>query len=363
MSESTKRIWRVGIAGQGRSGYHIHAFWLKQASGQYRIAAVADQLPERRRDAEREFGARACADYGALIRRGGLDIFVNALPTPLHARAAIQALEAGLHVVSEKPFAATVRDADRMAAAARRAKRVLAPFQNNRLQPFFDVVQDVVRSGVLGDLVHIRSVWGGFRRRWDWQTLRCNLGGSLFNTGPHAIDQALALIGWDRTPKVFCRMDCHHELGGDADDFCSLTLYGKGLPTADILLTSCQAYPAAHLYTIGGTRGSLVADATCVQWKTYDAAKAPRPKFWTRWSVDRAYPSETLPWVEQRWELDRASRSRVRGYTLPSFPSGTQRFYDNLYDVLAGRAELLITLPQVRKQIAVIEACRRQNKS
>jgi len=363
MTKSGKPILRVGIAGQGRSGYNIHALWLKQAVRQYRIAAVADQLPERRRDAERDFGARAYADYSTMIRKGGFDLFVNALPTPLHALATIEALKAGFNVVSEKPFAGTVKDVDRMAIAAQRSHRLLAPFQNNRLQPFFDKIQEVIQSGVLGELVHIRSVWGGFGRRWDWQTLRRNLGGILFNAGPHALDQALALIGWDKTPRVFCRMTCHHELGGDADDFCSLTLHGKGMPTVDILLTSCLAYASRHLYTVGGTRGTLLANADEVIWKYYDAAKAPRQKFWKKWSVKREYPHENLPWVEKRWNLATAKKTFFTGYTLRSYQSGTQRFYDNIYAVLVNGANLLITVPQVRKQIAVIEACQRQGWS
>lgn len=360
MKKSGNPILRVGIAGQGRSGYKIHAMWLKQAVRQYRIAAVADQLPERRRDAQREFGARAYADYATMIRKGGFDLFVNALPTPLHAQASIEALKAGFDVVCEKPFAGAVKDVDRMAAAARRANRLLAPFQNNRLQPFFDKIQEVIQSGVLGEIVHIRSIWGGFSRRWDWQTLRRNLGGILFNTGPHALDQALTLIGWDKTPRVFCRMTCRHELGGDADDFCSLTLHGKNMPTVDILLTSCLAYAPRHVYTIGGTRGTLIANADEVLWKYYDAAKAPRQKFWKKWSVKREYPRENLPWIEKQWSLAENKKTFFTGYTLRSYQIGTRRFYDNIYDVLVKGAGLIITVPQVRKQIAVIEACRRQ---
>jgi len=182
----------------------------------------------------------------------------------------------------------------------------------------------------------------------------------LFNTGPHAIDQALALMGWEKKPLVFCRMACRHELGGDADDFCSLTLHGKSMPTVDILLTSCLAYAPRHVYTISGTRGTLTANADEILWKYYDAAKAPRPKFWKKWSVKREYPHENLPWIEKRWSLAENKKTFFTGYTLRSYQIGTRRFYDNIYDVLLNGARLIITVPQVRKQIAVIEACRRQ---
>lgn len=361
MKKKKGRIVTVGIAGQGRSGYSIHGVWLNQDREQFRVAAVADQLPERRKQAEAEFGARSFSDYAAMLKTGGFDLFVNALPTPLHAPATIEALRAGYDVVSEKPLAATVRDVDRMAAAARKAKRLLAPFQNNRPQPFFDKIQEVVRSGVLGEILAIRSVWSHFARRWDWQTLRRHHGGNLYNTGPHAVDQALALIGWDKTPRVFCKMACRNELGGDAEDFCMLTLHGPGMPTVEISLTLYLAYPQGDMYTIQGTRGGLTGHATELRWKYFDPKKAPKPEFWKGWSVDRQYPSETLPWIERSWKIDDALTKTSTGYTLRSFPSGVQRFYDNIHAVLTQGADLLITLPQVRKQIAVIEEAHRQN--
>ena len=77
---------RVGIAGQGRSGYGIHAEWLKKAEGLYRITAVADQLEERRTDAEMEFGAKSYPDWRDLLKAGEFDLFINALPSPLMSR-------------------------------------------------------------------------------------------------------------------------------------------------------------------------------------------------------------------------------------------------------------------------------------
>ena len=329
----------------------------------YEIAAVADLLEDRRRDGREVLGAATVADYRELFDLGGFDLFVNALPSPLHVPATIEAMEHGCHVVCEKPMAPTVADFDRMTVAAEAQGRVLAPFQNNRLQPFFDKMREVIASGVLGRILHVRSVWGGFRRRWDWQTLQRNLGGALFNTGPHAIDQALILFGSDREPDVFCRMDCNHHLGGDADDLCALTLYDprREAPTVEILLTSYQAFEDPYTYTVCGTLGTMRSGAAEVRWRWYDPEQAPRPGFWENWSVDRKYPDEQLPWSEDVWRLEEESLDQAVGYTLRSLPSGAKRFYLNVHDVLHARAEPLITTTEVRRQIAVIEECHRQN--
>jgi len=360
-TESHDTIINVGIAGQGRSGYNIHADWLKQAGDKYRIVAVADQLPERRRDAEQEFGARTYTDYTEMLAAGGFDLFVNALPTPLHVPATLQAFEQGYHVLCEKPMAPAVADFDRMTAAATKAGRILAPFQNNRHQPFFVAMQQIVASGVLGQIVQVRSVWSGFGRRWDWQTYQCNLGGCLYNTGPHAVDQALCFFPEDVTPQVFCRMGCYNELGGDANDFCVLNLFTPGGPHVEILLTHYLAYPQGDMYTVNGTRGGLTGDHSRLRWRHFDWDQAPRQETWKPWSQDRRYPHEELPWVEEEWSLDAEHAGKSVGYTLRSYQSGVQYIYDNVYGAITRGEPLLVTPSQVRRQIAVLEEAHRQN--
>ena len=347
------KVVRVGIAGQGRSGYDIHARWLRQAPGQYRIVAVADLLPRRRAQARRELGCRTYRDYAELAADRDLDLFVNATPSHLHPKAAICALRAGHHVVCEKPLAVKVRDFDAMVAASKKARRLLAPFQNSRLSPFFGKIQEVIASGVLGRILHVRINCAGFSRRWDWQTRQELWGGNLNNTGPHPLDHAVMLFG-PRTPKVFCRLESEVGSFGDADDFCALTLYGPGSPTVEVLVSSYQAYAVADAYVVNGTRGSLAGGGDGLRWRYYRPAKAPRQRLLTGWSRDRQYCREELPWQEHTWK---PPRTKHTGFELLS-----QRFYNNIHDVLTGKAKLVVTPAQVRRQIAVIEECHRQNR-
>lgn len=354
---------RVGIAGQGRSGYNIHARCLQSLPEQFDIVAVADLLEDRRRDGREVLGAEACGDYTELLDAGGFELFVNALPSPLHVPATLEALRRGLDVVCEKPMASTVADFDAMVDAARSAGRLLAPFQNNRLQPFFETIRQVIDSGVLGTLLHARSTWGGFARRWDWQTLRANLGGTLFNTGPHAIDQGLVLFGEACQPEVFCRMDCNHRLGGDADDLVSLSLYDphRRAPLVEILITQYLAFPEPYTWTVCGTTGTLKGGAEEVVWRYFDPQQAPPQTFWRDWSVNRQYPREELPWIEESWRLEEAQLKQAVGYTLKSLPSGPERFYGNIFDVLRNNAELLIRPEEVRRQIRILQIAHEQN--
>ncbi len=345
-------VIRVAVGGQGRSGYKIHSSWLHKIPERFKIVAVSDQLAERRKEAQAEFGARTYSDWKPMIKKGGFDLFVNALPTPFHVEASVTALNSGSHVVCEKPSARTVKDFDRIVAASKKNKRVFAPFQNNRLQPYFDKILEVIESGVLGKIVYIRSSWSGFSRRWDWQTLQENWGGNLLNTGPHAVDQALALFGWRRTPKVFCRMDCNNPFEGDANDHCTVTLYDprRVAPQIDIIISSYVAYSQGDTYNICGTYGGMTGGSSKLTWRYFDAEKATQHKMW-KWSVDRQYTRENLDWIEETWTPSQVEKEA----------SGQAKFYKNLFEVIRHRGKLIITPTQARKQIAVIEESHKQN--
>lgn len=362
MAGSERRVVRVGVAGLGRSGWGIHAAALRKASDRFRVVAVADQISERREQAEKELGARAYGDWREMVDAGGFDLFVDALPTPLHVPAALGAMQAGLDVVCEKPMAPTLEYFDSMVRESVRLGRLLAPFQNNRFQPFFTRMREVIDSGALGDVLHVSSHWGSFARRWDWQTYQCNYGGSLYNTGPHAVDQAVMLFGEREEPRVFCKMESRNVFGGDAEDHCLLILHGNVSPTIEIHISGYLAYPPPEMYTVSGTLGGLTGSGTQLRWKCYDPAKAPRQEVWKRWSEDRGYPREDLPWTEGSWTVDASVAAGAKsGYTLPSFEIARDLFYGNLHDVLDGRGKLQITLPQVRRQIAILEEAHRQN--
>jgi len=345
------RIVRVGILGQGRSGRNIHAAWLSQSPEQYRIVAVSDALKDRRERAEQEYGCEAYTTYRDLLKRDDIELVVNALPSHLHPQGTVDALKAGHHVVCEKPLAPTVKDFKRMAAAARQAKRVLAPFQQSRYAAHFQQILKVLRSGVLGRVVLIKISYNGFARRWDWQTLQEFRGGNLLNTGPHPMDQALCLLGWNM-PEVFCQMDRANTYG-DAEDHVKVLLHRKGLPTVDLEISSCCAYPG-DTFQVYGTRGGLTGGSSGLKWRYFKVKEAPGQRLIREPLPGPSYCREELKWREETWEPTAAQRD--------SFRSMSQAFYDHLYKVLRKGAPLFITPEQVGVQVAVMEECHRQNR-
>ncbi|UKI33228.1 MAG: hypothetical protein L6W00_07060 [Lentisphaeria bacterium] len=197
--------------------------------------------------------------------------------------------------------------------------------------------------------------WSSFARRWDWQTRQSECGGNLWNTGPHPVDQAVVLFG-EAEPQVFCRMASrHYDLGGDAENFCALTLYGAGHPTIEIQISSFLAWPQGDQYNIQGTLGGLSGGLDKLQWKYFDSSRAPKHKPWEPWSYDRQYCSENLEWQEECWHFSETP-SGAKNFQIMS-----GAFYSELYDVLRNGGTREITLAQVRRQIGIMEEAHRQN--
>lgn len=339
---------RVGIIGQGRSGYSIHADHLRRDK-RYQIVAVVDPLTDRQQQAEREFGAETYASHREMLGRRDLDLVVNASPSHLHVPISLELLEAGFNVLCEKPLAAHVADVDKLIAAAREADRLLAIYQQSRFAPYFEQVRKVINSGVLGRIVMIKVAANGFSRRWDWQTLQeCN-GGNLLNTGPHLLDQALQLFG-EGMPEIKCLMDRANTFG-DAEDHVKLLMTAKDRPTIDLEVSSCAAY-SPYTYLVYGTRGGLIASQAEANWKYYKPEQAPKQVLTREPLRDHQYCREKLKWIERKWTLPKAKAHL--------FPYMARRFYTHLYATLTQGAPLVITPEQVRRQIAVIEECHRQ---
>ncbi len=342
---------KVAVLGQGRSGSDIHVAWLRQASDQYQVVAVTDAMPERL-EAVKDLGARGYGSYQALFedRRLSIDLVVNALPSHEHPTGTIAALEAAYHVLCEKPLAPNIESFDAMMSVARKAGRHLFAFQNSRFAPAFRKLQEVLASGKLGELVHARLNWSRFARRWDWQASQRYGGGNLNNTGPHPLDQAVVLFG-ERTPKVFSKLMCHNEFG-DADNFASVTLHDQNAPLVEVVVSSFMAYSQGETYNLSCTRGGLTGGGAELRWKYFDPATAPRHEPAQGWSDQRQYNAEKLEWIEESWRDDA---------TMSEFHRMTKGVYDNVYDVLVNGAEPVVKLQQVRRQIAVLEECHRQN--
>lgn len=190
---------RVGLIGCGKVGT-IHAAALN-ALPEAELVACCDAAPERAAAFAAKYGGRAFPNVAAMLREGGVEAVVIGTPHPLHAGPAIQAAEAGVHVLVEKPLAASLADADAMIAAAKKTGVTLGVISQRRFYEPVARMKAAIDAGKIGTPalgVFIQYSWreaayylsDPWRGKWDTEG-----GGVLVNQSPHQLDILLWLMG------------------------------------------------------------------------------------------------------------------------------------------------------------------------
>lgn len=188
----------IGVIGLGEIG-QAHCEALAALPG-VRLAAIADVDADRARSTAERFGATAHTDHRRLLAQEGLEGVVVATPDQLHRDAVVDAAEAGIHVLVEKPIATTLEDADAMIAAAERAGTILSVGFTLRHFPHYERLREEVRAGRLGTII------SAFARRTNLVTQSARIGGRtgvLFFLAVHDFD-VLRWILDDEPVSVHC---------------------------------------------------------------------------------------------------------------------------------------------------------------
>lgn len=357
---------RVGVLGLGRSGYGIHLNAFRSRPDTFAVAAAADVDTARARETAGEFSCAAYSSVDELLADDSIELVIVASPNRFHAPHAIAALQAGKHVVCEKPFGLTVADVDAMTAARDEATQkagrpvVLSPFQNRRFERAFQTVREVIAGGKLGQIVHIRMAYHQFARRWDWQTLQSFGGGQLNNNGPHPVDQALVFLadqGVTNPDDIEVWADLRNTLSsGDAEDHVRLTLRVPSrpdAPTIDIEFFAACAYPQ-DTWLVLGTGGGLKGTNSSLQYRWVDWNAAPPRPVSEIPTPDRSYNKETLAWHEETVPVGDAGG----GPGAAPMTGLADQFYNGLFAALRAGEPLLITPEEVRRRIAILEKAR-----
>ena len=241
----------VGLIGYGLAGRVLHAPFLAPAG--FTLKAVATRRAEEVR-ADHPHAA-ALAEPDAVFERRDVDLVVVAAPNDVHCALAERALEAGKHVVVDKPMTMTVLEADLLIDRARQAGRLLTVVQNRRWDGDFLTARALLAAHRLGEPALFASAWDRYRpavqERWREET--AHGGGLLLDIGPHLADQALQLLGWPDWVQgdVF-----RQRAGARVDDGFSIRLAFGGV-RAVLESSSLAAAPRPRL-RIFGTEGSYV---------------------------------------------------------------------------------------------------------
>ncbi len=255
---------RFGILGCGVIGPH-HALAVAGLPDEAVLVAVADTQRERAEKLAGEYGATAYSSLEDLLRHDGLDAVCICTPSGDHAAHAVAALEAGKHVVIEKPIDVTLEAVDRVRAARRSDAQKVAVISQHRFDTSSRIVHEACTQGRFG-----RLTLGAAQVRWwrsqayydsgDWRgTWRYDGGGALMNQSIHTID----LLQWIMGPVVevtaYAGLLAHERIEVE-DTAVAIVRFANG--ALGLIEGTTAAYPGltARL-EIHGDRGSAVIDS------------------------------------------------------------------------------------------------------
>jgi predicted dehydrogenase len=199
---SDSRKIRIGIIGCGVGILHLQGF---QQDPRVDVVAIAGLDEDRCQALAKEFGVpRIYRDYQELLADPDIEAVTVAVPNVLHYPVALAALQAGKHIMVEKPLARTAEEGEKIIKAARDAKRVLGVVFNRRGRQDVQLLKHEVERGALGEIYHARAFWmrrSGIPGLGTWFTSKEMAGGGpLIDLGVHVLDMAMWVLG-NPTPR------------------------------------------------------------------------------------------------------------------------------------------------------------------
>ena len=254
---------RLGIIGLGNIGKYHADYLLNGKVHRAQLTAVADALAPL--DPWSAKGLKTFTDGVALIRSGDVDAVLIATPHYQHTTLGIAALEAGCHVMVEKPISVHKADAERLLAAHQRHPQpVFAAMFQLRTEPRYLKIRRLIQGGELGSLVRVSWIitdWfrtevyyasGGWRATWKGEG-----GGVLLNQCPHNLDILQWLCGMPARVRGFCQLGRYHHIEVE-DNVTAYLEWASG--ATGVFITSTGEAPGTNRFEICGTRGKVVLE-------------------------------------------------------------------------------------------------------
>ena len=268
--KSGDKYVRLGVIGIGNMGSEHCRTILKGTCPEIRLTAAADLRPERRAWAERTLPeAQVFADGRELIGSGACDAVLIAVPHFQHEPLTVAALEAGLHVLCEKPAAVQADRAERMIRAAEKTGKTLTFMFNQRTNCVYREMKRLLDSGEMGAIKRMSWIitdWYRTQRYYDSGSWRATWagegGGVLLNQCPHQLDLLIWLCGMPNAVTARCLEGKWHHIEVE-DDVSALLEFPNG--ATGVFVASTGDLPGTNRLEIDCEKGRLVCEEGQVQ--------------------------------------------------------------------------------------------------
>ena len=337
----------VGLVGYGMSGRVFHAPFL-HTMPQYDLLAVVER---HKNEAEKVYPyLETVRTLEALLERDDIDLVIITTPNETHFPFAKAGLEAGKHVVLEKPFANNVNEAAELVALGRKTGKIFSVYQNRRYVSDFKTIRKILNDGLLGDvheyICHFDRYRDAPKPDKAWREEARPGSGIFFDLGPHLIDQALCLFGLPQSITAFIK---NQRTFAIVDDYFDVRLdYENGLTV--ILKSGMLVREMGPRYAVHGNMGSYLKYGDDPQEELLKQGILPVGEDWGKEPA------------EQNGILHTLVNSELVRKPLPTEPGNFGDFYHNLYQSIMHSAPLMEKPEHGYNTIRLIELAMESNR-
>jgi len=334
----------TALLSYGMSGEIFHAPLLETHQG-FKLSKIVQRNSTRAN--VRYPHTKVVRDVEDVLSDDTIELVIVNTPNETHYPFAVKALEAGKHVVVEKPFSVTTKEADSLIELARKRGKLLTVFQNRRWDGDFLTIKKIIQDKLLGGIAEFELHYDRYRNYIEantWKEESAPGTGILYNLGSHMLDQVLVLFGVPR--EIDARIGIQRP-GGKVDDFYDIRLQYNGFHA--IVKSSYLVREAVPRYIIHGTNGSFIKYGIDPQEQALKEGKIPGSTSWG-WE-----PKEC--WGKLNTNI---GSLHVEGQ-VETLPGNYLSFYKNIYEVLREGQDLAVKPEESRDVIKIIEACIESN--
>jgi scyllo-inositol 2-dehydrogenase (NADP+) len=320
------------VIGYGYAGRAFHSY-LVGLEENLSLHGVCSRNAETRERIEQERGCTAYESFEQVLADADVDLVILASPNDVHASQAIAAMDAGKHVVTDKPMCLRLQDGDAMIAAAERNNVMLQVFQNRRWDGDFLTVRQLMDEGTLGEVRWLEMAWQVFRAPGGWRGQQSHGGGRFWDLGAHMLDQVL-LLKPQAVTSVYSRMQYDYDQR-DVESHALCVLGFADGATAVIDAGGMHALPKPRFRLLGRdgafVKFGLDPQEDAMRQGKIDAAVEPEDQYGTYSDGEK---QTSVPTLRGDWK----------------------QFYRNVAEVLADRAEPAVRFAEMRRVLAVFDA-------
>ncbi len=331
-----KRICVIGYGGMG--SWHVnHAL----KSDVIELSGIWD-IDEKKRDLARERGIYAYGSLNEVLSDKSIDLVTIAIPNDVHLEVVLACLNAGKHVICEKPVALSSSDLEMMIDCAKKNKKLFTVHQNRRFDVDYLAMQQIADSGEIGKPIRIESRIHGSRGiPSDWRGEKEHGGGMILDWGIHLIDQLMLIYKDEVIDTINCEVTNITNKEVDDGFYLTITFKSGAVAFVEVGTYNFIALPRFYMKAEKGT--ALISD-----WQK--KTQVTKCKYW--------HESEVIP-VQTAAGLTKTMAPRdsvtVDQYEIDIPKSDVHDFYRNFVKAMDNEATQLVTHDQMRLDMKIME--------